>query len=112
LYAIVRFAGFLCVVFVYEAFSGIETVVVKIAYGDDTGLVVFPDAGHIVPAGDAAVADGADVNAVTGGEWSAEHMRRDNGGKGSEGQGAGAFNSVFQEFSPCGMVLHIAKFWV
>lgn len=70
-YAIVRFTGFLRVVFVYEAFGSIEAVAVKVAYGDDAGQVVFPDAGHVVTAGDAAIADGADVDAVTGRKRSA-----------------------------------------
>src|ERR1700730_16534709 len=82
--AVVRLAGFLGVVAVDEGLAQFNSVCIEIADCNDVGLIVLPDTGKVVAAGDAAYADGAYVDAVAGRELS-EDARGDNGGEASGG---------------------------
>ena len=78
--AIVGLAGLLGIEVVNELLALFDAGSVEVTDGHDAGVFDLEDVRHVVAAGDATHADGANVDAVAGGHL-AEDRRRDDGGE-------------------------------
>ncbi len=105
--AVVGLAGFLCVEIVDELFAVFDTMSIEVADGHDAGAVELHDAGHVVHAGDAADADGADIDAFAGRELAEDRGGNDGGESGSRSGGEGGFEeSAARDSFAALVVLH------